>query len=279
MNTEFFLLSAWQFPLSLFIVIISLLAIYTWYHRGIRFNSSLFYLGIALAGVVLAIASPIGVLADGYAFTAHMLQHMILLLLIPQFFLISLFSKPRPSSASPSKDAKPGLFTKIFKLLTYPSIAWGLGVGVMWVWHIPALCNAATGIPMVWGIQTFTLLAAGAAFWFPIYGAPKAQRLAPLSGILYLFGACVGCSLLGIYIAFTPNTVCPIFMSGLDPAGIRLMLGSSWGLSYAVDQQLGGLIMWIPSCILYVGSVMALMGRWYAGEVPEHDKLNPTRAS
>ena len=157
--------------------------------------------------------------------------------------------------------------------MTSPSVGWSLGVSIMWIWHIPMLCNAATGMTSVWGFQTATLLGAGVAFWWPIYGPSKERHLAPLSGVVYLFAACIGCSLLGIYIAFTPTSVCPIFLSAADPMGIRLFLQNSWGMNYARDQQLGGLIMWVPSCMLYVGTVMALMGRWYAGETGQEQKV------
>ena len=78
--------SIWQFSLSFFILTFAMLGIYFWYHRSIKLDKSAFFLAVSLIAATLATASPIGVLADGYAFTAHMLQHMLLLLVVTQFF-------------------------------------------------------------------------------------------------------------------------------------------------------------------------------------------------
>ncbi len=81
---------------------------------------------------------------------------------------------------------------------------WLAGVGAMWFWHAPALCNAAVASRPVHALQTVSLLVLGAVFWRQILAPREAERLSPPGAVLYLFSACVACSVLGIIITFSP---------------------------------------------------------------------------
>ena len=87
--------------------------------------------------------------------------------------------------------------------------------------------------------------------------------------MLYLFSACVGCTILGIILTFAPLGVCPVFMHPADRLGILPLLQDGWGLSPARDQQLGGLLMWVPPCFVYLCGIFGLLARWYTGPDPE----------
>ena len=139
----------------------------------------------------------------------------------------------------------------------------------MWLWHVPSLCSASATSPSVHVLQSITLLLMGAAFWWPIIGPWRSQWLPPLLGVVYLFSACVGCTILGITLTFAPLSVCPAFMHPADPVGILPMLRDGWGLTPARDQQLGGLLMWVPPCFVYLCGIFGLLARWYAGPDPE----------
>ena len=78
----------------------------------------------------------------------------------------------------------------------------------------------------------------------------------------YLFTACVACTILGISITFSPVDVCAAYGHAVDPLGV-LPLVRAWGLRPSVDQQLGGLLMWVPGCTLYAGAILAVVGRFY----------------
>jgi cytochrome c oxidase assembly factor CtaG len=133
----------------------------------------------------------------------------------------------------------------------------------MWLWHIPALCDAAASSKSIHSIQTFSLLILGTLFWKPIVGPRIEERLSPLTGIPYLFTACIACSLLGIWIAFAPVSVCPVFMNPTAPPEVLAMIHDQWGLTPAMDQQIGGLLMWVPACLVYLGAILVLLGRFY----------------
>ncbi len=84
--------------------------------------------------------------------------------------------------------------------------------------------------------------------------------ICPRSGaVAYLFSACLCCSLLGAFLTFAPVGLYPAYLN--PPAAI------SSGLDPKSDQQLGGLLMWVPGCFVYLTGILATVRRWYAEEV------------
>lgn len=228
--------------------------------RG-RCRSRIAWLFVALAMFVLAFVSPIGVLADGYSFSAHVVQHLLFLLAIPLCYLLSLPERsPHKAAETPSAFRFASILGDVCRA---PQFGWVCGLGAMWLWHVPTLCHAAAQSASIGTVRDASLLVAGIAFWWPIFSPAKASRLAPPVGALYLFSACIGCTLLGIYITFTPVSVCPIFAHPVDRLGILPLL-HEMGLTHAADQTLGGLLMWVPPCLVYGGVIIGLLGQWYA---------------
>lgn len=201
----------------------------------------------AAAAAVLALASPIELLARGTLFSAHMAQHMLLTLVLPPLVLLSL---PRTS-----RDAGPRG--------PYVLAPWAAGVGAMWIWHASPLCNAAATSDGVRALQSVSLPLLGGAFWWPVVGPHLGRRLTEPVAVVYLLSACLACTLLGVSIAFSPVEVCSAYGHPADPLGL-LPLVRGWGLTPEVDQQLGGLLMWIPGCAAYAGAVLAIVARFYA---------------
>lgn len=269
MNTRELLLSAWSWnPLVVAIAVVALAA------YGIRFRAALhrrawfFVAGVLL--FLLTLVSPVAVLADGYLFSAHMLQHLLLLLVIPALILLGL----------PGKDRKRPPQNKgaawLARMLTFPAVTWLAGVGAMWLWHAPTLCDAAGSSSSVRAIQTVTLLAMGGLFWWPILNTQPARRLPPIGGAAYLFTACLGCTLLGIIITFSPVAVCSVYVHPADRLGILPLIRNGWGLTPALDQQVGGLMMWVPACLIYLSGILALLGKWYSD--PQTQRTEPSAA-
>jgi cytochrome c oxidase assembly factor CtaG len=205
---------------------------------------------IAASGVVLmALMSPLAALADGYLFSAHMAQHILLLLAAPALALMAL----------PPGVRTPRWLARILR----PAVCWGCGVGAMWVWHVPALCNAAAESRAVSAVQTVTLLAMGGAFWYSLLAPGAMERIGPLQGIAYLFAACAACTVLGIILTFSPVTICTAYLQPVDRLGIEPMLVGTWGMTAARDQQVGGLLMWVPMCLVYLAAIFGQIARWY----------------
>ncbi len=251
MSTEQFLLSAWTWnPVILFAATVGLTAYLLVFRAGRRLGWFL----LALAVFLLTLVSPMNALADGYLFSAHMLQHILLLLVVPGFLLLSL-----PRSLSLGGRAR---------LLAHPLTAWLAGVGAMWFWHWPTLCNAAVTSRSVYAVQTVSLLFCGTLFWSQIIAPRDEERLSPPAAVLYLFSACVACSALGMILTFSPVTVCSIYAMPIgDRLGMWETIRTGWGFTPEKDQQIGGLLMWVPMCFIYLGAIFAQIARWF-GEAP-----------
>jgi putative membrane protein len=206
--------------------------------------------GIAL---VIALMSPVAALARGTLFSAHMLQHMLLTLVVPPLVLLAV--PPMTGKHSPDTAGR---------VARWPSVAtWGSGVGAMWIWHLPTLCNLAATSDGVRAVQTVSLLAMGTAFWWPILDPRLDRRLPEPVAIAYLATACAACTVLGVAITFSPVEVCSAYGHSVDPLGALPLVRGSWGLTPPVDQQLGGLLMWVPGCSIYAAAILALVGRFF----------------
>jgi putative membrane protein len=249
MTTRQFLLSAWDWnPVVLCVCAAVALA----YAKASRFRwpARSGYFLAAVGMFYFTLASPLNVLADGYLFSAHMLQHLMLLLIIPPLLLLGL--------PPPGKNSGPG------RVRLHPFAGWLAGLSAMWVWHERTLCDAATTSAPVRAIQVASLLVLGSMFWWPIVGPRVERRLPPLLGVVYLFSACVGCTILGILITFAPvGVVCPVYLHPTDRLGLLPLIRQKWGITPALDQQAGGLMMWVPACGVYLSGIIALLARWY----------------
>ena len=256
MTTHQFLTTAWKWnPTLLFLCALALAAYFLAF--GLRGRSA--YFGGALVILLVALVSPLSELADGYLFSAHMTQHIVLVLIVPALLLLSL----------PGSFCLPRSLTH----LTHPLIGWFAGVGAMWLWHAPALCNAATTLKAVSIIQTLSLLLMGSLFWWQVLAPRDAERLSPVAGIAYLFTACVACSVLGIILTFAPVSICPAYQQPVDRLGILDMIRGQWGLTSERDQQIGGLLMWVPMCLIYLAAILAQLARWQSDPAPHPEKI------
>jgi putative membrane protein len=204
----------------------------------------------ALMLLGIAVPSPAPILVGHYAFSVRMGQHLLLQLVIPALLLLSL----------PKMQAVP-VWPPVRWILEQPVITWFLGLGAMWAWHSPALCNAAVRNSGLHELQSLSLALMGAAFWWPIIGPVRWQRLPPLIGMIYLFTACLGCTILGIVITFAPPG---LYLTAPLPG-----LFGDWQFASPADQRMGGLLMWVPGCLVYVWGILGLMARWYGAPEAE----------
>jgi putative membrane protein len=201
-----------------------------------------------LAGVLLLLldlVSPIDTLADRYLLSAHIVQHFLLALVIPPLFLLG----------TPAFDLR--VLKKLERAVGQPPVSWLLGVGVMLGWHIPALFNTALANDGLHILQHLSLLVTGTIFWWPILAPAESKRLPALGAVAYLFSACVCCSLLGAFLTFAPAGLYPAYLN--PPAHL-------WGLDTKSDQQLGGMLMWVPGCFVYLAGILSTVVRWYEAE-------------
>jgi cytochrome c oxidase assembly factor CtaG len=149
--------------------------------------------------------------------------------------------------------------------LTAPAVAWAGFHFVMIGWHWPPIYEATLRHEGLHRFGHLLLLATATLFWLPALappaGWPGRPGLAPWAALLYLGAAMVAGTLLGIVLAFAP----PLYLTYLAPTdslGILLALREEWGLTPAADQQLGGLLMWIPGGLAYSFVALLALARW-----------------
>jgi cytochrome c oxidase assembly factor CtaG len=238
-------MTAWDWEPSIVIGCAALAAGYYFLTRSRASSRRLYFFGGTLL-LLLDLVSPLDRLGDEYLFSAHIVQHFILALIVPPLLLLR-----RP------------LIRWLEHRIGHPPVSWLLGVGAMLLWHVPVLFNAALGNDVLHVIQHLSFLVTGTVYWWPILAPVERLRLSVAGSVSYLFTACLSCSLLGAALTFGPPDLYPAYLHPRDSLGILSMIRDSWGLDARNDQQLGGLLMWVPGCFVYLGGVLWTLARWY----------------
>ena len=264
MTTRELLISAWDFEPSVVAGCLALAIAYLVIVRKRTHARTACFLGGVLL-LFLDLVSPIDTIGDSYLFSAHVLQHFLLALIVPILLLLG-----TPAFIAEAA-LKYRLLSRIELVVGRPPASWALGVGTMLLWHIPLLFNAALANDGLHVVQHLSFLVTGTIFWWPILTPLERQRLAPLPSIFYLFSACTACSLLGALLTFSPPGAYPTYLVPGDPLGALHLIRDGWGLDPKSDQQLGGMLMWVPGCFVYLSAILASVARWYAA--PERQEV------
>ncbi len=204
-----------------------------------------FVLGVNL--MFLSLFSALDELGDRYLFSAHMLQHLILTMVGPPLMLIG----------TPGWLIEPllrrRLVLRIGKILTHPVVAFTLFNVDIWVWHAPPLYDATLVNLNLHILEHVSFVLFGLIFWWPMFSPVKEglPRLSTGGQILYLFFGSMPMMVLGAGLTFVPPLYTPY-----------LYAPRVWGLSPAADQQLGGLLMWVPVSLYMIVIMSILFIRW-----------------
>jgi putative membrane protein len=203
-----------------------------------------FLLGVFI--MFLALVSPLDELGDSYLFSAHMVQHLFITLVGPPLLLIG-----TPGWLLQPLLRKRTVFL-IARVFTFPALAFFLYNANFWLWHAPPLYNATLENQSIHILEHVTFIVFGILNWWPIFSPSEELPRLPLGGqILYIFLSGMPTVALGAGLTFFPPLYAPYL------AAPRI-----WGISAAVDQQLGGLIMWIPGNIFYIVIISILFIQW-----------------
>ncbi len=231
--------------------------------------------------------SPLHRLGMNCSMSAHMISHMLLLLVIAPLLVLGL-PRQRVGRAGILMNRMSAFFQ------CAPWLGWLIGLGTMWFWHIPAVyaasvAHAGAGIVPIctlagpstdWRVNLvhlahpISLMLGGICFVWPVLGPQPERRIFPLTGVLYLFTACVGCSLLGMLITFAPAGSFHAYAVDQSYYAMLSMLPAGWQLDPSVDQQMAGLLMWVPGCLVYLTGALWLFMTWLTSEL-EVDKVAP----
>jgi putative membrane protein len=136
-------------------------------------------------------------------------------------------------------------------LLTMPVVAWVLHGIAIWVWHAPSLYQATLRSDTIHTLQHVTFLATALLFWWALLHG-REGRIGRPAAVIYLFTTSVHTSLLGALLTFSTSLWYPLYEATTLP----------WGLTPLEDQQLAGVIMWIPAGVAYLVATLALAATW-----------------
>jgi putative membrane protein len=211
--------------------------------------------GGGLAAVGLALLSPLD-RWGAQLFALHMIQHEVLMLIGAPLLVVGrplplwLWALSGRARARIAHLAHGRSVQVVWTALLSPIVAWLLHALVLWIWHAPRLFESALRHETVHDVQHLSFLASALVFWAAMVEARKQAQQG--AAIIYLFTTTVHTSVLGALITFATR---PWYAAYLQTP-------RDWGLSALEDQQLGGLIMWVPGSLVYVGIALALLVRW-----------------
>ena len=211
-----------------------------------------------MASLALALVSPIDAFSDDLAWM-HMLQHMLLmgvaapLLVLGMPFLVLLWAFPLSWRRCYGRVKhrlerwRPGRY-----LLWQPVLTWLLFALVLWVWHFPPLYEAALHSDLFHDFQHFSFVAVACLFWRVLLDPLSRLKLNRGMGVVYLFLTSLHATLLGVFMTLAPKAWYPFYETRAP----------RWNLSALEDQQVAGLIMWMPACMVYALVAALLLGLW-----------------
>jgi putative membrane protein len=223
--------------------------------RGIRRWEAWAYAG-GWAALFVALASPLHPWGE-VLFSAHMTQHEVLmvaaapLLVLGRPVVAFLWAVPTSWARSLGEAAKASWFRRAWRALTNPLAAWAIHAAALWVWHVPAMFQATLQSDVVHTLQHVSFLGSALLFWWALVHGPRGL-MGYGAAVLYLFTTSVHSGVLGAFITFTGGVLYPAYSRTT----------ASWGLTPLEDQQLGGLIMWVPAGLIYVVAGLALLAGW-----------------
>lgn len=217
--------------------------------------------------LVVALLSPLHRLGEAL-FSAHMTQHELLmvlaapLLVLGRPLIVSLFALPAAWRSPATAWTRLPFIRGTWNFFTGAAMVWVIHAFTIWIWHIPALYEATLDNEFIHAMQHTMFLGAALLFWWTlIHGAYG--RLGYGIAFVYVFTTAIHTSVLGALMTFAQRIWYPIYDGRTAP----------WHLTPLQDQQLGGLIMWIPSGTVFIVAGLAMFAAWI-GESDRRGRLS-----
>ncbi len=219
---------------------------------------------VGVLSVAAALLPPLDARAEAL-FSAHMVQHMLLMmvaapaLLLARPFPTLLWALPARVRGGAGRLLAPGTRLRaLWSALTSPATAWLLYAVVVWLWHLPVAYDAALGHRLLHDLEHLAFFGSALLFWWPIVApAPRVRPPVP-SGlrIVYLVLAAFQSGLLGLLLTLSPWA---LYAPYHETAPI-------WGFTPEEDQALGGVVMWAAGGAIDMLAVLTLLYRHLAAE-------------
>ncbi len=208
--------------------------------------------------LLAALVSPIDALGSALL-SAHMVQHTLLTLVAAPLLV---FGRPHvalcwalpPDVRRRFAPSTPGVaaLRTAWRVLTVPASVWVLHAAATWVWHLPGPYQMALASEGVHAVEHLSFVATALLFWWVLPGVGPHPRLHPVGGALFLFTFMLQGGALSALITFSGSPWYPAYAATTPP----------WGVTPLADQQLAGMIMWVPAGLVYVVAALVPLGRW-----------------
>ena len=220
--------------------------------------------------LVVSVLPPLDALAVEL-FSAHMAQHELMMLAGAPLVIAGrpmstcLWGVPVRWRGAVGRTLQSPPARSAWRVLTAPLVAWALHGLAIWVWHLPALYDLAVGNEGVHAAQHAMFVGTAALFWWGLlYG--RYGRAGYGAAVFYVFTTVVHTGILGAAVTFAGVPLYPVYAA---PAARR-------GIDLLADQQIAGLLMWIPAGVVLTLLGVALFAAWL-GEA-ERRSIHPARS-
>jgi len=210
-----------------------------------------------LGVVLVALISPVDTQA-GRLLSVHMTQHLLLVLVAAPLFVLSRPLVPlsmtlsRKSRVRLRRVAATSPIETAGRLLRLPVVAWLLHVSVLWAWHAPGPYQAALRDPWLHALEHASFLGTAALFWWVALADGPHRVLARGADVLFVLAGWMQSGALGALFTFASAPLYPGYVAAAHTtvsAALR-------------DQQVAGLVMWIPAGLVYLVAATLLAMRW-----------------
>lgn len=225
--------------------------------------------GAGLACLAAALSPPVEALA-ARLFSAHMIQHLLLLsaaaplLVLGRADTVFLWALPQRARRSSAAALHRSSVARAARRLLHPLVVLPTAVGVLWLWHVPALYDAAVRNDLLHGLEHGTFLTTAMLFWHGVLPHRRRAMLDNGGRLLMIGGFAMQAAVLGALITFAAVPLYDSYAEG-SPAH---------GLTALEDQQLAGLIMWIPPILVYLCAAAVGFVGWIDAIAARRERLD-----
>jgi len=219
-----------------------------------RWEAACFALG--WAALFVALVSPLHPWGQ-VLMSAHMTQHEILMLVAAPLMVLGrplvvfMSAIPTAWARALAQASNVPWWRTTWGVLCAPLVAWLIHAVALWAWHVPDLFDATLRSERVHFLQHASFFLTALVFWWALMTSRSAVMSYGVA-LLYMFTTAMHTQVLGALMTFSKTVWYPTYLHTTQ----------SWGLEPLEDQQLGGLIMWIPAGLVYVIAALALLAGW-----------------
>lgn len=222
--------------------------------RGVRvWEAACFWGGWTSAAI--ALLSPIHTLSESLFFM-HMTQHEILILIAAPLMVlgkplvVTIKALPQRTAGALARTVQARPIAGAWRVISAPLGAWLLHAAALWLWHIPVAFDATLHSTAIHAAQHISFFGSAILFWWAVMHS-RQRRLSYGLAVLYMFTTAMHNGLLGALLTLSRSVWYPSYLQQ-----------TSSTLTPLEDQQLGGLIMWIPGGLVYVAAGLAFLAGW-----------------